>query len=172
MLVYPSGLDVSTRHLTLLTTALRGRRARIGTRWRKLAAERQALLVLAWLRKNETYTALAGGFGIGVATVSRYVREALEVLAALAPTLAQALEVARRKVFVVLDGTLVRTDRVRTRRRGADAAFYSGKIRAHGMNVQVIAGPGGELLWASPALPGARHDLTAARQHGLEIVSL
>lgn len=36
MLVYPSGLDVSTRHLTLLTTALRQRREQLGTRWRKL----------------------------------------------------------------------------------------------------------------------------------------
>ena len=31
------------------------------------------------------------------------------------------------------------------------------------MNVQVIADPLGRLIWASPALPGAVHDLTAAR---------
>ncbi len=91
-------------------------------------------------------------------------REALEVLAALAPILAQALEVARRKVFVILDGTLVRTDRVRTLRRGADAGFYSGKLRAHGMN----AGGHRRSGWgAAVGLPGARHDLTAAREHGL-----
>ncbi|MCP2252754.1 DDE superfamily endonuclease [Prauserella aidingensis] len=35
------------------------------------------------------------------------------------------------------------------------------------MNVQVIADPAGRLIWASPALPGARHDMGAARQHGL-----
>jgi len=34
------------------------------------------------------------------------------VLAALAPTLHQAIKVARHKAFVVLDGTLLRIDRV------------------------------------------------------------
>ncbi|MGW2770482.1 transposase family protein [Streptomyces sp. NPDC001275] len=35
------------------------------------------------------------------------------------------------------------------------------------MNVQVIADPSGRLLWASPALPGAVHDVRAAREHGI-----
>lgn len=35
------------------------------------------------------------------------------------------------------------------------------------MNVQVIADPAGRLLWASPALPGAVHDIKAARTHGV-----
>ncbi len=35
------------------------------------------------------------------------------------------------------------------------------------MNVQVIADPFGRLLWASPALPGAVHDIRAARTHGV-----
>ena len=35
------------------------------------------------------------------------------------------------------------------------------------MNVQVIADPAGRLVWASPALPGARHDMGAAREHGI-----
>jgi hypothetical protein len=33
--------------------------------------------------------------------------------------------------------------------------------------VQVLADPFGKLLWASPALPGAIHDVRAAREHGL-----
>ena len=33
------------------------------------------------------------------------------------------------------------------------------------MNVEVIADPAGRLIWASAALPGAVHDLTAARIH-------
>jgi hypothetical protein len=33
--------------------------------------------------------------------------------------------------------------------------------------VQVIADPAGRLIWASPALPGARHDIGAAREHGI-----
>ena len=35
------------------------------------------------------------------------------------------------------------------------------------MNVQVISDPMGRLIWASPALPGARHDMGAAREHGI-----
>ncbi len=35
------------------------------------------------------------------------------------------------------------------------------------MNVQVLTDPFGRLLWASPALPGSTHDLTAARTHGI-----
>jgi hypothetical protein len=35
------------------------------------------------------------------------------------------------------------------------------------VNVQVIADPAGRLIWASPALPGAAHDLTAARTHAV-----
>jgi hypothetical protein len=35
------------------------------------------------------------------------------------------------------------------------------------VNVQVIADPVGRLIWASPALPGGVHDLTAARTHAV-----
>lgn len=35
------------------------------------------------------------------------------------------------------------------------------------MNVQVIADPLSRLLWASSALPGAVHDIRAAREHGI-----
>jgi hypothetical protein len=35
------------------------------------------------------------------------------------------------------------------------------------MNVQVIADPMGRLIWASPALPGACHDMGAAHEHGI-----
>ena len=49
----------------------------------------------------------------------------------------------------------------------ADRPFYSGKHRKHGMNLQVIASPAGEIVWVSGALPGAVHDLTAARIWGI-----
>lgn len=35
------------------------------------------------------------------------------------------------------------------------------------MNVQVITDPAGRLVWASPTVPGSRHDIAAAREHGL-----
>ena len=166
MLSYPSGMSVSSHALNTLAEALRHRRRERGTRWRRLDAGEQALLVLAYLRKGETYADLAGGFGIGLATVFRYIREALEVLAAMVSSLTTAVEIARRKAFVILDGTLLRSDRVGMT-GGRDRPFYSGKHKCHGVNVQVLADPAGRLIWTSPALPGARHDMGAARHHGL-----
>ena len=64
--------------------------------------------------------------------------------------------------YVVIDGTLIPIDRV-----AADRPFYSGKHRRHGMNLQVISAPDGEILWVSGPLPGAVHDLTAARIWGI-----
>ncbi|WP_405433480.1 transposase family protein [Streptomyces anulatus] len=165
MLVYPSSIDLSSSTLRYLTEQLAVRQREIGTRWRRLPAGRQALLALANLRCGDTYAQLAAGFGIGIATVYRYIREAIEVLAALAPALAEAMETARTKAFVILDGTLLPIDRI-----AADGPYYSGKHKRHGMNVQVLTDPFGRLLWASPALPGSTHDLTAARTH--EIVEM
>jgi hypothetical protein len=159
-------MTVSTAALNLLAEALRVRRRQLGTRWRVLTCGRQALLVLAHLRKGETYADLAVGFGIGLSTTYRYVREALQVLAAMAPTLDQAVQTAACKAYVTLDGTLLRIDRV-AMASGNDRPYYSGKHKAHGVNVQVIADPAGRLIWASPALPGARHDAGAATEHGI-----
>ncbi|MFF4741609.1 IS5 family transposase [Streptomyces sp. NPDC001268] len=162
MLVYPSGIDLSSSALRFLSTQLRAHRRRRGTRWRRLSAGRQALLALAHLRCGHTYAQLAAGFGVGTTTAYRYIAEAVDVLAALAPDLAAAVKTAARKAFVILDGTLLPIDRI-----AADRPFYSGKHKKHGMNVQVIADPHGRLLWASPALPGAVHDIRAARTHGV-----
>lgn len=166
MLSYPSGLQVSTRALTLLTDALHAHRLALHTQWRALPCGQQALLVLARLRKNDTYAELAAGFEIGLATVCRYVHEALDLLAARAPTLAQAVQVAAEKAYVVLDGTVVPTDRLRMASH-TDGPWFSGKIHAHGVNVQSLADPAGRLIWASPALPGATNDVRAARTHAI-----
>ncbi|MFG1808547.1 IS5 family transposase [Streptomyces sp. NPDC049040] len=162
MLVYPSGVDVSSSTLRFLAEQLRRRRCAISSRWRKLSAGRQALLALAHLRAGHTYAQLAAGFGVGITTAYRYVTEAVDLLAALAPTLADAVRAASTKAFVLLDGTLLPIDRI-----AADRPFYSGKHKKHGMNVQVLTDPFGRLLWASPALPGAVHDVRAAREHGI-----
>ncbi len=63
---------------------------------------------------------------------------------------------------MILDGTLVPIDRV------ADQKPYdSGEHRRHGVNIQVLADASGRMLWASPALPGAIHDIAAARVHDI-----
>jgi hypothetical protein len=162
LLTYPATIPLSTRSLTHLADQLRRHRTVRGTRWRRLDPGRQALLVLAHLRNGDTYTRLAAGFGVGVATVYRYVREALDLLAAAAPGLEQVVYRASRLLWVILDGTLISIDRV-----AEDRPYYSGKHKRHGVNVQILADTRGRLLWASPALPGSTHDLTAARHHGI-----
>lgn len=166
MLSYPAGLSVSNRALITMSDALRRSRTTLRTRWRRLSVGEQALLALAHLRKGKTYADLAAGFGIGATTAFRYIREAIDALAAQAPTLADAIAIVLGKAFVILDGTLVRMDRVGMT-SGRDRPYYSGKWKCHGVNVQVIADPMGRLIWASPALPGARHDMGAAREHGI-----
>jgi hypothetical protein len=146
-------IDLSQAALRFLTERLRTHRRAIGSRWRRLGPGRQALLVLTHLRNGDTYARLAAGFRIGVATVHRYVREVIEVLAALTPSLTEAVRVARSKAYVILDGTLIPIDRV-----AADRPYDSGKHKRHEVNVQVIADPAGRLLWASPAQPGVVHD--------------
>jgi hypothetical protein len=125
-------------------------------------------LTLAYLRNSETYADLACGSRIGTTTVYRYVREPLDLRAARAPRLAEAIEVARGKAKapVVLDGTLLRIDRLGMT-GGRYRPYYSGKHKCHGVNVQVIADPAGHLTWTLAALPGARHDMGAAREHGI-----
>jgi hypothetical protein len=61
---------------------------------------------------RRTYADLAGGFAIGTTAVFRYIREALDLLAAMPPTLVQAIKVVCAKAYVLLDGTLLRIDRV------------------------------------------------------------
>jgi hypothetical protein len=102
-------------------------------------------------------------------TVYRYIREAITLLAAMAPSLEQAIEVAQKKAFRDPGRHPVRINRVGMF-SSQDRAFYSGKHKAHGVNVQVIADPAGRLVWISPALPGARHDMgpptsTASSRH-------
>ena len=164
MLFYRACLPLSRATLAYLAGVIRRHRRQIGSCWRKCNPGQQALLVLAHLHKGETFADLAAGFGIGTATAWRYVRETVALLAGRAPKLPAALAAAKKAghAFVVIDGTLIPIDRV-----AADRPFYSGKHRKHGMNLQVISGPGGEILWVSGPLPGAAHDLTAARIWGI-----
>jgi hypothetical protein len=111
---------------------------------------------------GDTYTRLAAGFAVGVSTAWRYVQEAIALLASAADDLATATDRIRRLAYAILDGTLIPIDRVADQR-----PYYSGKHKRHGVNVQVLADAAGRLIWASAALPGAVHDLTAARTHGL-----
>lgn len=164
MLFYRSCLPLSRRTLNYTTDVVRRHRAGIGSKGRALSPGMQALMVLVYLRKGETFAELGAGFGVSTTTAWRYVNEAVALLSARSPKLDQALGNAVRSglCFLVLDGTLIPIDRV-----AADRPFYSGKHRKHGMNIQVIATPDGTIVWVSGALPGSVHDLKAARIWGI-----
>ena len=68
MLFYPAALPLSRQTLNYTAGIIRRHRKQIGSPWRKLNPGRQALLVLAYLRKGETFAELAAGFGVGTAT--------------------------------------------------------------------------------------------------------
>jgi hypothetical protein len=133
----------SSRTLTYTAGIIRRHRSAAGSRWRKLNPGKQALLVLVYLRKGETFAELTADFGVDTTTAWRYVNETVSLLAARAPELRKAVRDAKKAgyAYAVLDGTLIPIDRV-----AADRPFYSGKHRKHGMNLQVIASPGGDIF--------------------------
>jgi hypothetical protein len=164
VLFYRAAVDLSRSTLNYVAGLVRRHRKKIGSTWRLLNPGQQALLVLVYLRKDETFAEMSAGFAVSATTAWRYVEETVMLLSARSPKLAQALRKAARDglTHVILDGTLIHTDRVK-----ADRPYFSGKHRVHGMNVQVISGPDGTILWTSGALPGSTHDLTAARIWGI-----
>ncbi len=134
---------------------------------------KQAVFTLAWFRDRPDVARLGRGFGISQATAYRYLAEAISVLAATAPGLAQALEAAREQglAYLILDGKVVAADRCREKtssRKGKTIdSWYSGKAHDFGGNIQGLFTPAGIPLWVSPASPGGVHDITAAREHVL-----
>ena len=91
------------------------------------------------------------------------------MLAAHAPDLHEALEQVAGQGWshVVLDGTVIRSDRCATTTESVRGetinAGYCGEHRAPGRNVQAVIRPDGQPIWISAAAPGYQHDLTVAR---------
>src|SRR3954467_15957461 len=151
------------------------RRRRTRARRRALGCYRQAVLVLRWFLDGTRLTQLAADNRIGRSTAYRYLHEGIDVLAGVAPGFAGALLAARAAghPHVTVDGTLIRTDRVRVpgptvRADRSDRRvdlWWSGKHACHGGNVQVIAVPDGWPIWTSPVRPGREHDTTCLRAH-------
>ena len=168
--LFRAGVKVSAGTVNDLAQSLRRRHERDGTRWRLLSPLAQAVLVIAFLRTNLTYTELAEGLGISEVTCWRAVREGISVLADRGRRISLA-DVARLAVkmgwdYLIVDGVHVPAVTF-GRKTGGQRAFYSGKHKRHGLNVQTVCSPDGELLWAAAPLPGATVDVTAARKAGI-----
>jgi len=175
LIAYRAILDVPRELVLELAKLLRAERRSRGTRkgTRLLTCFRQALLVLVWLRTKGEVEVIGAGFGVPRATAYRYRDEALKVLAAQAPGLHEALQEVAEQGWshVVVDGKLIRTDRcaeTTTSVKGETInAWYSGKHRAPGGNVQAVIRPDGLPIWVSDVAPGHLHDLTVARDAGV-----
>jgi hypothetical protein len=175
VIAYRAMLDVPKELIHHLAGLLAAERRVLGTRrkTRALTCWYHALLVLVWYRKGEDLTLLAAGFGVSRATAYRYRDEATRVLGVTAPDLHDALRrvAADGWSHVILDGKVFSTDRcaettTSVKGRTIDA-WYSGKHRHFGANIQAIMRPDGLPIWTSPVSPGHLHDLTVAADHGV-----
>ncbi|MBR7835505.1 transposase [Actinospica durhamensis] len=173
-------LDVSVELVRFVARLLGAERRRVGTRrgTRVLTPFRQAVFGLARLRDRCDVERLGAGFGLSRATAYRYRDEFLWVLSDQAPDLQEAMERAKRSgvTHLILDGTVISCDRleeVKISKKGREIdAWYAGKVRAFGGNLQALMDPNGLPLWVSDVLPGSVHDLTAARELVLAILWL
>jgi hypothetical protein len=168
-------LDVPRELVLELAKLLRAERRARGTRkgTRLLTCFRQALLVLVWMRTKGEVEVIGAGFGVPRATAYRYRDEGIQVLAAQAPDLHEALQEVAEQGWshVVVDGKLIRTDRCAETTKSVKGetinAWYSGKHRAPGGNVQAVIRPDGVPIAVSEVAPGHLHDLTVAHDTGV-----
>src|SRR3954463_5556082 len=88
MLFYRAALPLSQQSLTFASGLVRAHRRQSGSVWRKLDPGQQALLVLVYLRKGETFAEVGAGFGVSTTTCWRYVEEVVALLSERSPKLA------------------------------------------------------------------------------------
>jgi hypothetical protein len=175
LIAYRAMLDVPRELVLELAKLLRAERRARGTRkkTRLLTCFRQALLVLVWMRTKGEVEVIGAGFGVPRATAYRYRDEGIQVLAAQAPDLHEALQEEAEQGWshVEVDGKLIRTDRCAETTESVKGetinAWYSGKHRAPGGNIQAVIRPDGVPIAVSEVAPGHLHDLTVARDTGV-----
>ena len=144
-------LDVPRDLVLFVSGLLAARRRQVGTRrgTRKLGCYRQALFALAWFRDKGDIPRLGAGSGLAQSTAYRYLDEVMEVLAARAPGLREALEraLAGGTPYLILDGTVVDADRCREKTLSHKGEtidlWYAGKTHDSGGNIQALFYPSG-----------------------------
>jgi hypothetical protein len=165
--VFTSVLEARRETVDFLARLLDRRRRAIGTRagTRVLSPFRQAVLALRWFLDNTRIRQLASDNAISGSTAYDYLHEAIDILAALAPDVHEALLAAKAAgaTHLNLDGTLIHTDRVAAPGPNGADLWWSGKHKHHGGNIQVLSLPDGFPCRTSEVRPGREHDTTCAR---------
>jgi hypothetical protein len=175
VIAHRATLDVSRALVQYLARLLQDERRLRGTPKdsRALTPFRQAVMVLRWFRGERDIPKLGRDHRVSRATAYRYLHEGIEVLAAQAPDLPEALDRAHAEglAYVILDGTLIPIDRCAEQTLSVKGepidAWYAGKAHRHAGNLQALSAPGGLPLWIGEVEPGSVHDLSAARTHVL-----
>jgi hypothetical protein len=167
---YTAALPLRDHTADFVTGLLAAEQRRRGTRTgtRALTCRDQAILVLRWLCDGTRMQQLARDHHVSTSTAYTRLHEGLDVLAARAPSLHGALLAAKTAGYshVMVDGTLIRTDRLLVPGPTPGVhLWWSGKHHHHGGNIQAVTAPDGWPLWVSPVLPGRTYDITAARTH-------
>jgi len=166
-ITFTATLQISRETVYFLARLLHQRRSEVGTRRgaRVLGPFRQAVLVLRWFLDAARVVQLAADNAIALSTAYTRLHEGIDVLAALAPDIHEALLAAKAAgaTHVNLDGTLIHTDRVATRGPNGADLWWSGKHKHHGGNIQVLSYPDGFPGWVSDVRPGREHDTTCAK---------
>jgi hypothetical protein len=172
LIAYPAMLDVPRELVRYLGRLLYDERRRRGTPKgsRRLTCFYQALFALAWFRSKPNIRLHGIAFGLSQATAYRYLHEAIDVLAAQAPDLHHALKHATGDIsHLILDGKIFDTDRCHLKTTSVQGdtidAWFSGKTRDFGGNVQMLCEPDGFPIWTSDVEPGGIADIDAARRH-------
>jgi hypothetical protein len=169
-ITYTATLPVRDETVLRVSALLHAEQQRRGTRRgrRALTCYRQAVLVLRWLLDDARMSQLVRDNDISASTGYDRLHEGIAVLAAQAPGLHSALLAAKTAGYdyVLLDGTLIETDRISTPgpTTGVDL-WWSAKHKNHGGNIQVLCAPDGWPLWTSAVRPGREHDTTCLRTH-------
>ncbi len=127
------------------------------------------MLILRWFRERGCVHCLARDAGISQATGYRYLHEGIAVLAEKAPDLHQVLDRCRGEGMphVILDGTLIKCDRVAGIRENGNDLWFSQKHKSFDGNIQFLSAPDGTPLWVSDVEPGSTPGIAAARIHAL-----
>ncbi|MFE0452453.1 hypothetical protein ACFW2D_14380 [Streptomyces sp. NPDC058914] len=115
MVTYAATLDVPRHIVVHLSRLLAAHRRGLGTPRgsRELGTFRQAVVVLRWFRERGCVHCLARDAGISQATSYRYLHEGIDILAAQAPDLHEALDRCREEEMShVILGMLIESDRL------------------------------------------------------------